>query len=635
MDQALVERVRRLRKRNETWQGGLLRLPKWVTEEGRRPFRPWLGVWVNMATGQMNTSTLMEPSQKGVGVMLEAMTPRNTAAMSGYRPSRVEVGDAGLAEELRGVLGEDTEVVVVEELPAVEQVRQHMRRTMVAGLPPDMVGQGGVTAEQLRSFAEAAEAFYRAAPWKYLSDEDLIRVEAPAGDEALSHLTVLGAEGRTFGVAFFRSPQQNAELQQAQDMRKFDRKYGGVWTIRFGPIITLATGDADYWEDGGFPAAGDNAYPQAGRFNSFEGKWERPDAGGLAHMQAVLLALAETCEEEMDRGRWQKGDAVLALPALLGEALPATRIGTGPTLAQIREMERALARLQRVELDREFATAEEAQEYLATLQENVGPQSEERPKTVLEQAEDLVDQAAAARGRRRMQLIRRALELCPDCPDAYLHLAYRERNLDKALPLFEKAVDAARRSMGEGEMEEHVGEFWTRPDTRPYMRARMGLGECLRAMGRTAEAVTQFNEMLRLNPQDNQGARFRMLACLLDLKRDSEAGMLVEAFPDERSAVWRYGKALLAFRRQGDTNAARKELDHAFDANYMAAAYLMRKNEMPPGLPASHRPGTEDEAVVLAAELMGAWDATAGAGHWLAEQRRKRREREERKRKDR
>jgi tetratricopeptide (TPR) repeat protein len=163
----------------------------------------------------------------------------------------------------------------------------------------------------------------------------------------------------------------------------------------------------------------------------------------------------------------------------------------------------------------------------------------------------------------------------------------------------------------------------------------MGLAECLRAMGRAGEAVSHFNDMLRLNPQDNQGVRFRMLACLLDLKRDSEAGMLVEAFPDERLALWRYGRALLAFRRQGDTNAARRELEHAFDANYMAAAYLMKKKEMPPRLPASHRPGTEDEAVIIAAELMGAWDATSGAGHWLAEQRRKRREREERKRKDR
>jgi tetratricopeptide (TPR) repeat protein len=476
-----------------------------------------------------------------------------------------------------------------------------------------------------------------------LSDEDLIRVESPRGDEALSHLTVLGAAGRMMGVAFFRSAEQNAELERTSDVRRFDRKHGGVWMVKFVPIMLLASGDADYWEDHGFPSAGENAYPQAARFNSFEGSWERPDAEGLAQIEEVLRALAETSEEEMDRGRWQKRvtsargerEVVMALPALLGEALPAVRVGSGPSMAQIRTMERALGRLQRVELDREFANAEEAQAYLATLQQNIGPQAEERPKTAAEQAEDLVDEAAEARGRRRLQLVRRALELWPDCADAYLHLAYRERNLEKALPLFEQAVEAARRNMGEAELEQRVGEFWTRPDTRPFMRAKMGLGECLRAMGRAAEAVGQFNEMLRLNPQDNQGARFRLMTCLLDLKRDSEAGMLAEAFPDERSALWRYARALLAFRRQGDTNAARKELEQAFDANYMAAAYLLKKKEMPAGLPASHRPGTEDEAVIIAAEVMKAWEATEGAGHWLAEQRRKRREREERKRKER
>src|SRR5687767_9855430 len=141
MDQALVERVRRLRKRNETWQGGLLRLPKWVTEEGRRPFRPWLGVWVSMAGGQMNTGGRGE---RGVGGRLGARSPRKKAGRGCGRAGGGG-GDAGLAEGLRGVLGEDTEVVVVEELAAVEQVRQHMRRTMVAGLPPDVVGKGGVT----------------------------------------------------------------------------------------------------------------------------------------------------------------------------------------------------------------------------------------------------------------------------------------------------------------------------------------------------------------------------------------------------------------------------------------------------------------------------------------------------------
>ena len=38
----------------------------------------------------------------------------------------------------------------------------------------------GMTVERMRAFAAAARAFHDAAPWRFLSDEDLIHVEAPS-----------------------------------------------------------------------------------------------------------------------------------------------------------------------------------------------------------------------------------------------------------------------------------------------------------------------------------------------------------------------------------------------------------------------------------------------------------------------
>jgi tetratricopeptide (TPR) repeat protein len=210
-------------------------------------------------------------------------------------------------------------------------------------------------------------------------------------------------------------------------------------------------------------------------------------------------------------------------------------------------------------------------------------------------------------------------------------MAYRERDLQKMKPLFERAVEAGRKMIPQETWEKGVGEFWRRVETRPFMRAMMGLGECLRAMNEAAAAAEQFGEMIRLNPADHQAARYRLVATLLELNRQSELEELVGKFPEDRSALWAYARALVRFRQEGDTNAAREALGDALEANGIVPQYLLKKKELPATPPPSFRPGSEDEAIVTAMELIKSWEAAPGAIYWLAEQRRKRREREERK----
>ena len=637
-----LDRIRRLRKsRDEIWQGAIVRLPQWVVEEGQAPVRPIVAVWVSASSGRINTSELRKPSERDPAMLLNAMVGEGGGGqgMAGIRPEKIVVADEAIADYLRRELGDEAEVSVEAELPGVANVMQMMQRNLPASAVAGFAKESGVTPDRLRAFAEAAAKFYRAAPWQHLIDEDLIRVEAPPVAEELSHISIMGAGGTAFGLAFFRSPAQHAELEQATDMRKFHRKHGGLWAVTFGQIMTLPMSDADWFEDGSFPVAGDKAYATAARQDSSQGTVERPDAKTLSFMEGVMRAIAATSEDELDSGRWTKTVATadgeveltLALPGIFEEA-PAAQVNQrGPTAAQRREMERALARLNSVEVDREFATPQEAEQFLKEeLEKSNQPVGAPTP---LMEAEDLVDQAAGVRGRKRLKLLRQALAICPDCADAHLAMAYRERDLQKMRPLFERAVEAGRKAISSETWEKGVGEFWRRIETRAFMRAKMGLGECLRAMNLPAEAAQQFEEMIRLNPADHQAARYRLVSTLLELNRQSELEELVEKFPDDQSALWTYARALVRFRKEGDTNAARKELGDALDANGAVPQYLLKKKELPPTPPPSFRPGSEDEAVVSAMELLRPWEATPGAVYWLAEQRRKRREREERKKK--
>ena len=149
------------------------------------------------------------------------------------------------------------------------------------------------------------------------------------------------------------------------------------------------------------------------------------------------------------------------------------------------------------------------------------------------------------------------------------------------------------------------------------MRARFGLACCLEDLGQVDEAIGHYRELLRLNPNDNQGVRDALLPALLLAGRDAEAGTLLSQYEDDPSAVWQYGRVLWAFRRDGDSQLARERLRGALRGNRHVPRYLTGKAEWPGPLPGSYALGSEEEAVICADELGDAWRRTPGAEHWL------------------
>jgi pentatricopeptide repeat protein len=69
-------------------------------------------------------------------------------------------------------------------------------------------------------------------------------------------------------------------------------------------------------------------------------------------------------------------------------------------------------------------------------------------------------------------------------------------------------------------IENEAGNFWLLIETRPYMRALFSLAENHRAAGDMDEAFRVYQEMLRLNPADNQGVRDIIAQCFAEADRD-------------------------------------------------------------------------------------------------------------------
>ena len=625
------QRIRRFlelpRMAGEVWQGGLVRMPTWVQEgPDGKPYRPWGAVWVSLRTGQLSQQIETAPEAHDHAMALEALLEMGLKkSLADCRPERIEVTDDALAAYLRGVLGDtDTWVSVVAETPAIKAAMASFGEYMAgAPLPPDALAAPGVTVERMRAFAEAAKAFYLAAPWRHLSDQDLIHVEAPKVDPGLRYLTVLGGAGITFGLGFYEKPEDFEAILQSPAAEELPQ-VRNRWSMWYGPLWDLPFGDADLWEAHGLPVAGEDAYPMAVCLRA-DGEMRRPDAAALADLKGLLRALADTSEDEIDRGRWTKEVLThngpetirLALPALL-EPLDAPSRKHPGGMPDRRVMERTLAEMERFMAESDFQSLEEAN--AAIEARFVGRPMDKMPSTAttpLEKAQDLVFQAFDARGRRRIQLARKALELSADCADAYVLLAEQAASPEAARDLYAQGVAAGERALGPETFEDEAGHFWGTVKSRPYMRARLGLAQCLEDLGHVDEAIGHYQELLRLNPNDNQGVRDILLPTLLATGRDAEAGALLQQYEDDPSATWKYGWALWTFRQEADSPAARARLHEAVRCNRHVSKYLTGRTEFPDVLPDTYAFGSEEEAVLCADDLFETWQATPGAEAWL------------------
>jgi tetratricopeptide (TPR) repeat protein len=633
----LLARFARLPRRSkDTWQGGLVRMPTWVDGPDGAPYRPWGGVWVSLETGLANAK-LGTSTEADTALALDALLELGFK-FAQTRPSAIEVADQALGEEIARALGDpELRVTVAPRLDAVKAMLRQMSVEVDGEPPPAALDRKGVTVERMRAFAAAARDFYAAAPWRHLSDEDLIQVEAPSVGKAFRHLTVLGRAGQTFGLGFFRSEEDFEQLQASPDPETF-LEGGGRWTVIFDPPWNTPFSDLDLWEEHGFPLAADEAYPMAASFGA-SGQIRRPDARELADIETILLALARSTEAEIDQGRWSHEvvahdgprRVTLAIPELLRPLDAAPDLGRRG-MPDRRVTERVLLEVQRFTATREFADELELNE--AIHAKFVGPMGAiaSTASTPLDRAQDLVYEAMEARGRRRIQLARKALELSADCADAYVLLAEDSIDPTEARDLYAQGVAAGERALGPAVFDEGAGNFWGDLRTRPYMRARFGLARSLEDLDQLDEALPHYRELLRLNPGDNQGARYPFLNALLLAGREDEAGALLRQFGDEPTALWQYGHALWAFRREGDCPASRQKLRAAFRANRHVPGYLVGDSEWPALLPDSYAMGSREEAVICVDELGDAWEETPGALEWLdthapSGKRRKRRRR--------
>lgn len=237
----------------------------------------------------------------------------------------------------------------------------------------------------------------------------------------------------------------------------------------------------------------------------------------------------------------------------------------------------------------------------------------------LRQAEQMVIQARNEVGKQRTTLARKALLISPNCVSAYLVLSDENTNVDERIELLRKAIEAGCRCLGSNWEQMHKGHGWGVIETRPVMQAMAQLAMELQGERQFDEALELYRRLLRLNPSDNQGMRYKLAGCLFEARCEHELTKLLAEWKDDPSAELKYVEALQLFRKEGSSKRASQTLMVAFERNPYVPAYVSDLMEMPDEQLTHVGIGDESEAADYAMTNSYMWWDTKGATTWMAE----------------
>jgi tetratricopeptide (TPR) repeat protein len=281
-------------------------------------------------------------------------------------------------------------------------------------------------------------------------------------------------------------------------------------------------------------------------------------------------------------------------------------IQVGGSMAAERALQETLKEIQ----EQDFDSIDEINEFLAKkLNSSTTSVKKDDPQSLLYDAFE-------TDGPERYRLAEKALKLDPNLVDAYNLLAENADTLKEAIKMYEKGMWIGQKSLGKAFFKENKGHFWLIFETRPFMRAKFNYASALLEAGDINEAIRQFEELLELNPNDNQGVRYILFIAYADAGNLKKAGDLLKQY-EEETAEFNYNALLLEVLKNGFSGKAQKLLKAAKENNKFVIPYLNGSKRLPKVIPDHYGFGDENEAIVYADAHLHLWREIEGLRDWL------------------
>ena len=278
---------------DDTWQGGIVPIADVLgIPPAEDADEMAMVLWRSKSSDLAHAKPILLAGESRLNGIVEVMLELYTENDFPFRPAQIECNDRELADGLSNLLrNSDTSASFVPEMAEWNAVLQDMTEHLGSTGPliPSLMDVG-CTEPQIREFADAAAAFYRAKLWEYLDDIDLIKVETPKPPRYLKYAGVLGAASETYGLGFYDDAEDHYDLMaQRADPRELS-----LFNLTFESPGDVRSGDAELWNELDLPLETGEAFPSMNLFSE-EGP-RRPSPKELNFTTVVLKALAATGE---------------------------------------------------------------------------------------------------------------------------------------------------------------------------------------------------------------------------------------------------------------------------------------------------------------------------------------------------
>ena len=126
----------------------------------------------------------------------------------------------------------------------------------------------------------------------------------------------------------------------------------------------------------------------------------------------------------------------------------------------------------------------------------------------------------------------------------------------------------------------------------------------------TVEAIGHLNDCIKLNPNDNQGLRYKLLHWLLVINDLISASEFVSEKPygENSYAFLNFSQSLYLFKKFGNfSNKFISALKNAHRCNPYVIKYLTGELRIPKTEPEHYSLGSKEEAIIYATLSIEAW----------------------------
>jgi hypothetical protein len=237
------------------------------------------------------------------------------------------------------------------------------------------------------------------------------------------------------------------------------------------------------------------------------------------------------------------------------------------------------------------------------------------PVGLSHEAEEYVDAAwDSISDSEAAKLARKALLIDPNVYDAYIIISRTLPTFVEKIALLRDGVNRGRKVWSEAIANSEHYDFWLDIYTRPFMRTVHELALLTWDFDDRTEAIDLAKLLLRLNPEDNQGARYLLLSWLPVIDDWGAVELILSRYADENGTYFSYAKCLNAFRKNDLQEAL---VSNAVAANPYVAYFLKDARRQVNEVSQCQTMGSTEEAFDYASLSREAWLSVNGAISWL------------------